>query len=137
MNKEYIQLPPLEKNTDGNLVRLLWEYARLPEKDQEATYKQYQILSKKDRTQEEIEEASVHQVDPENIDSFLQSIRVVISELFHEAMGLSQYVYEECFVKGKDINEILPDDDPRMREALLSMYMLFMEDGLGKNDLLS
>lgn len=43
-------------------------------------------------------------------------------------MGLSEYDYEECFVKGKDIEEVLPDDDPRMEEALWLMYMMFLEN---------
>ena len=123
----YIQLPPLPENLDGKMVRLLWEYAKLPAAYREATYRQYQVLSKLERTAEEIDEASVYHVDPENIDAFLQRIRAIVSELFREAMGLSQYVYEECFVKGKEIEEILPDDDPRMEEALWSMYMLFLD----------
>lgn len=127
----YIQLPPLSEELDGKMVRLLWEYAKLPAADREATYRQYQVLSKLERTEEEVEEARVYHVDPENIDSFLQSIRAIVSELFREAMGLSQYVYEECFVKGKDIEEILPDDDPRMEEALWSMYMLFLDSKNG------
>ncbi len=133
----YIQLPPIPEELDGKMVGLLWEYAKIPKADQEATYRQYQILSKLERTQEEVNEASVYQVDPEKIDGFLESIRVIISELFREAMGLSQYVYEECFVKGKRIEEILPDDDPRMEEALWSMYMLFMDDGAGDTGMLS
>lgn len=125
----YIQLPPLPEEMDGKMVRLLWEYAKLPVADQEAIYRQYQVLSKLERTEEEVDEANVYHVDPENLDSFRQSISAIVSELFREAMGLSQYVYEECFVKGKDIEEIIPDDDPRMEEALWSMYMLFMDSG--------
>lgn len=100
------------------MVRLLWEYAKLPKADRKATYRQYQVLSKLERIEEDVDEARVCHVDPENIDSFLQSIRAIVSELFRKAMGLSEYVYEECFVKGKDIEEVLPDDNPRMEEVL-------------------
>ena len=41
----YIQLPPLPEELDGKMVRLLWEYAKMPEADREATYRQYQVLS--------------------------------------------------------------------------------------------
>lgn len=128
----YIQLPALPEELDGKMVGLLWEYAKLPKADQEAIYRQYQVLSKIERTQEEMDEADAYQVDPEKMDGFLQSIRLITAELFREAMGLSQYVYEECFVKGKDIEEILPDDDPKMEEAIWSMYMLFVDSGKGE-----
>jgi hypothetical protein len=43
---------------------------------------------------------------------------------------LAQYVYEECFVNGKDVEEIL-SDDPRKTEAILATYMLFLNNGNG------
>ena len=44
---------------------------------------------------------------PENIEEFGNNMKAVIAELFREAVGLAQYVYEECFVNGKDVEEIL------------------------------
>ena len=33
MEKEkYIQLPPIPEELDGNVVRMIWEYTKLPEK---------------------------------------------------------------------------------------------------------
>ena len=58
------------------------------------------------------------------------SMKAVIAELFREAVGLAQYVYEECFVNGKDVEEIL-SDDPRKTEAILATYMLFLNNGNG------
>ena len=43
---------------------------------------------------------------------------------------LAQYVYEECFVNGKDVEEIL-SDDRRKTEAILATYMLFLNNGNG------
>lgn len=36
----YMQLPPLPEELDGSLVHVLWEYAKLPEAERTATYKQ-------------------------------------------------------------------------------------------------
>ena len=47
-----------------------------------------------------------------------------------EAVRLAQYVYEECFVNGRDVEEIL-SDDPRKTEAILATYMLFLNNGNG------
>ena len=46
MGKEkYIQLPPIPEELDGNVVRLIWEYTKLPEKEQQFVYEQYKVLS--------------------------------------------------------------------------------------------
>ena len=68
--------------------------------------------------------------NPENIEEFSNNMRAVIAELLREAVGLAQYVYEECFVNGKDVEEIL-SDDLRKTEAILAMYMLFLDNRNG------
>lgn len=128
MEKEkYIQLPPIPEDMDGNTVRLIWEYAKLPKKEKQAIYDQYKVLSDDSRTTNEVETIVVKPDDSEKIEEFGKNMQAVIAELFREAAGLAQYVYEECFVKGKDIDSLLTDND-RMSEALFGMYMLFLED---------
>lgn len=43
---------------------------------------------------------------------------------------VAQYVFEKCFVKEKDVEDIMPDD-PRKQEAVLAMYMLFLDEENG------
>ena len=42
--KTYIQLPPMESDTDGNVVKLIWEYMKLPKDHRDAVRKQFEIL---------------------------------------------------------------------------------------------
>lgn len=131
MGKEkYIQLPPIPEELDGNVVRLIWEYTKLPEKEQQFIYEQYKVLSDDSRSKSDVDAVLFKPDHPENIEEFSQNMRAVISELFREAVGLAQYVYEECFVNGKDVEEIL-SDDPRKTEAILATYMLFLNNGNG------
>lgn len=128
MEKEkYIQLPPIPEEWDGRIVRLIWEYAKLPKKEQKNIFEQYRVLSDDSRTTDEVESVIFKPDDPEKLEEFAKNMQEVIAELFREAAGLAQYVYEECFVKGKEIESLLTDDE-RMSEALFGMYMLFMED---------
>ena len=122
----YIQLPALPEELDGSLVHVLWEYAKLPEAERTATYKQYWEIANASRGKV-TEDTEVYHVDPENIAGFLESIRRVVTGIFHEAIGLSQYVYEECFVKGNALEDIMPDD-PRTQEAISAVYMLYMDE---------
>lgn len=105
---------------------MLWEYAKLPEAERTATYKQYWEIANASRGKV-TEDTEVYHVDPENIAGFLESIRRVVTGIFHEAIGLSQYVYEECFVKGNALEDIMPDD-PRTQEAISAVYMLYMDE---------
>lgn len=131
MGKEkYIQLPPIPEELDGNVVRLIWEYTKLPEKEQQFIYEQYKVLSDDSRSESDMDAVLIKPDNPENIEEFSQNMRAVIAELFREAVGLAQYVYEECFVKGKDVEEILSDDS-RKTEAILATYMLFLDNGNG------
>ena len=65
--------------------------------------------------------------NPKNIAGFLESIRRVVTGIFHEAIGLAQYVYEECFVKGNSLEDIMPGD-PRTQKAITAVYMLYMDE---------
>ncbi|MDY4578511.1 MAG: hypothetical protein SO471_11280 [Anaerobutyricum hallii] len=131
MRKEkYIQLPPIPEELDGNVVRMIWEYTKLPEKERQFVYEQYKVLSDNSNSESDVNAVLIKPDHPEKIEEFGNNMKAVIAELFREAVGLAQYVYEECFVNGKDVEEIL-SDDPRKTEAILATYMLFLNNGNG------
>lgn len=131
MRKEkYIQLPPIPEELDGNVVRMIWEYTKLPEKEQQFVYEQYKVLSDDFSSESDFNAVLIKPDHPEKIEEFGNNMKAVIAELFREAVGLAQYVYEEWFVNGRDVEEIL-SDDPRKTEAILATYMLFLNNGNG------
>ena len=131
MGKEkYIQLPPIPEELDGNVVRLIWEYTKLPKKEQKFIYEQYKVLSDDSSSESDVNAVLIKPDHPEKIEEFGNNMKDVIAELFREAVRLAQYVYEECFVNGRDVEEIL-SDDPRKTEAILATYMLFLNNGNG------
>ena len=107
---------------------MIWEYTKLPEKEQQFVYEQYKVLSDDSRNESDVDAVLIKPDHPENIEEFGNNMKAVIAELFREAVGLAQYVYEECFVNGRDVEEIL-SDDPRKTEAILATYMLFLNNG--------
>ena len=131
MRKEkYIQLPPIPEELDGNVVRLIWEYTKLPKKEQKFIYEQYKVLSDDSSSESDVNAVLIKPDHPEKIEEFGNNMKAIIAELFREAVRLAQYVYEECFVNGRDVEEIL-SDDPRKTEAILATYMLFLNNGNG------
>ena len=131
MGKEkYIQLPPIPEELDGNVVRLIWEYTKLPEKEQQFVYEQYKVLSDDSRNESDVDAVLIKPDHPENIEEFGNNMKAVIAELFREAVGLAQYVYEASSLNGQDVEAVL-SDDPRKTEAILATYMLFLNNGNG------
>ena len=131
MGKEkYIQLPPIPEELDGNVVRLIWEYTKLPEKEQQFVYEQYKVLSDDSRNESDVDAVLIKPDHPENIEEFGNNMKAVIAELFRVAVGLALYGYVLCFVYGSFVDEIL-SDDPRKTEAILATYMLFLNNENG------
>ena len=131
MGKEkYIQLPPIPEELNGNVVRMIWEYTKLPEKEQQFVYEQYKVLSDDSSSESDFNAVLIKPDHPEKIEEFGNNMKAVIAELFREAVGLAQYVYEEWFVNGRDVEEIL-SDETRKTEAILATYMLFLNNGNG------
>ena len=89
MGKEkYIQLPPIPEELDGNVVRLIWEYIKLPEKEQQFVYEQYKVLSDDSRNESDVDAVLIKPDHPENIEEFGNNMKAVIAELFREVVGL-------------------------------------------------
>ena len=109
---------------------MIWEYTKLPEKEQQFIYEQYKVLSDDSRSESDVDVVLIKPDNPENIEEFGNNMKAVIAELFREAVGLVQYVYEECFLNVRDVEEIL-SDDPRKTEAILATYMLFLNNENG------
>lgn len=92
------QLPPIPEELDGNVVRLILEYTKLPKKEQQFIYEQYKVLSDDSRSESDVDAVFINSDNPVIIEEFSKNMRAVIEELFREAVGLAKYVYEKCFV---------------------------------------
>lgn len=67
MRKEkYIQLPPIPEELDGNVVRMIWEYTKLPEKEQQFIYEQYKVLSDDSRSESDVDVVLIKPDNPQD-----------------------------------------------------------------------
>lgn len=67
MEKEkYIQLPPIPEELDGNVVRMIWEYTKLPEKEQQFIYEQYKVLSDDSRSESDVDVVLIKPDNPQD-----------------------------------------------------------------------
>lgn len=80
MRKEkYIQLPPIPEELDGNVVRMIWKYTKLPEKEQQFVYEQYKVLSDDSNSESDVDAVLIKPDHPENIEEFGNNMKAVLN----------------------------------------------------------
>ena len=48
-------MPPIPEELDGNVVRLILEYTKLPKKEQQFIYEKYKVLSDDSRSESDMD----------------------------------------------------------------------------------
>ena len=106
-NKDYIQLPPLKKDTPSDVVAFMWKYMKVPENSRE---KVKNLL--KDANENGVKLS--HQaptlydvVQKEEITEFEELMRKTIADIVSEASSVACWVYVQKYVKHKTLNEML------------------------------
>ena len=119
-NKDYIQLPPLKKDTPSDVVAFIWEYMKVPENSRE---KVKNLL--KDANENGVklshQAPTLYDVVPkEEIAEFEELMRKTIADIVSEASSVACWVY----VKHKTLNEML-QELPDVGQFILAMDIWF------------
>ena len=108
-NNDYIQLPPLKKDTPSDVVAFMWEYIKVPEDSRE---KVKNLL--KDANENGLK--LCHQAPPlyhlvltENIAELESPMRKTIADIVSEASSIACWVYVQKYVKQKTLDEMLQE----------------------------
>ena len=91
-NNDYIQLPPLKKDTPSDMVAFMWEYMKVPENSRE---KVKNLL--KDANENGVklshQTPTLYDVVPkEEIAEFEELMRKTINEMLQELPDVSQFI---------------------------------------------
>ena len=108
-NNDYIQLPPLKKDTPSDVVAFMWEYMKVPENSRE---KVKNLL--KDANENGVklshQTPTLYDVVPkEEITEFEELIRKTIADIVSEASSIACGVYVQKYVKQKTLDEMLQE----------------------------
>ena len=108
-NNDYIQLPPLKKDTPSDVVAFMWEYMKVPEDSRE---KVKNLL--KDANENGVklshQAPTLYDVVPkEEITEFEELIRKTIADIVSEASSIACWVYVQKYVKQKTLDEMLQE----------------------------
>ena len=121
---DYIQLPPLKKDTPSDVVTFMWEYMKVPEDSRE---KVKNLL--KDANENGVklshQAPTLYDVVPkEEITEFEELMRKTIADIVSEASSVACWVYVQKYVKHKTLNEML-QELPDVGQFILAMNTWF------------
>ena len=123
-NNDYIQLPPLKKDTPADVVAFMWEYMKVPEDSRE---KVKNLLKDANENGAKIshQAPTLYDVVPkEEIAEFEELMRKTIADIVSEASSVACWVYVQKYVKHKTLNEML-QELPDVGQFILAMDIWF------------
>ena len=98
-NNDYIQLPPLKKDTPADVVAFMWEYIKVPEDSREKV-KNLLKDANENGVKLEYKAPKLYEVIPKGeIAEFEEVMRKTIADIVSEASGVACWVYVQKYVK--------------------------------------
>ena len=127
MNKkenEYIQLPPLKRDTDLRVIMALWEYVRLSDEEREHVLTIMNEI-KKDKASRILPPfESLQNLPQEEINDFDKVMGKIINDIIVEACDLACWVYRCKFIEGWTLEQMV-DEKRDAEQFVVALYYLF------------
>ena len=108
-NNDFIQLPPIKKDTPSEVVSMIWQYLKLPEESRKRV-KAELINVHENCGKEDFQIPNLYDiVSKEEIAEFEGIMRKIITGIISEASGIATWVYVQKYVKHKTLDEMLEE----------------------------
>ena len=123
-NNDFIQLPPLKKDTPSDVVAFIWEYMKIPENSREKVKDLIKDVHENGVKLDYKEPKLYDVVQKEEITEFEELIRKTIADIVSEASSIACWVYVQKYVKQKTLDEML-QELPRAGQFIIVMDIWF------------
>ena len=108
-NNDFIQLPPIKKDTPSEVVSMIWQYLKLPEESRKRV-KEDLIDVHENCGKEDFQIPDLYDIVPkEEIAEFEDIMRKIITGIISEASGIATWVYVQKYEKHKTLDEMLQE----------------------------
>ena len=106
---DFIQLPPIKKDTPSEVVSMICQYLKLPEESRKRV-KAELINVHENCGKEDFQIPNLYDIVPkEEIAEFEDIMRKIITGIISEASGIATWVYVQKYVKHKTLDEMLEE----------------------------
>lgn len=124
MENEYIQLPPLKRDTDLRVIMALWEYVRLSDEEREHVLTIMNEI-KKDKASRILPPfESLQNLPQEEINNFDKVMGKIINDIIVEACDLACWMYRCKFIEGWTLEQMV-DEKRDAEQFVVALYYLF------------
>lgn len=108
-NNDYIQLPPLKKDTPSEVVSMIWEYLKLSEESRKRV--KTELLDIHENCEkEDFQIPELYDIVPkEEIAEFEETMRKIIAGIISQSSSIACWVYVQKYVKHKTLDEMLQE----------------------------
>ena len=127
MNKkenEYIQLPPLKRDTDLRVIMALWEYVRLSDEEREHVLTIMNEIKKDKESRVLPPLESFQNLPQEEINDFDKVMGKIINDIIVEACDLACWMYRCKFIEGWTLEQMV-DEKRDAEQFVVALYYLF------------
>lgn len=101
---EYIQLPPIKRGTDPQVVESVWKFVQLSKESQDIILQKLEnIYDCKEET--EVKEITV--IQKEEIQEFESIMRSIISQMLLESCDLACWVYHHKYILDESLETMI------------------------------
>ena len=108
---DYIQLPPMKRDTPTEVVSMIWEYLKLSKESRERV--KAELLDVHENCgKADFQIPDLYEIVPkEEIAGFESTMQKIITEIISEASGIACWVYVEKYINKKSLEEMLEEWD--------------------------
>ena len=106
---DFIQLPPIKKDTPSEVVSMIWQYLKLPEESRKRVTADL-IDVDENCEKEDFQIPDLYDIVPkEEIAEFEETMRKIIAGIISQASSVATWVYVQKYVKHKTLDEMLQE----------------------------
>ena len=106
---DFIQLPPLKKDTPSEVVSMIWEYLKLSEESRKRV--KTELLDIHENCEkEDFQIPELYDIGPkEEIAEFEETMRKIIAGIISQSSSIACWVYVQKYVNHKTLDEMLQE----------------------------
>ena len=123
-NDEYIQLPPLHRDTEGIAVRAMWEFTKLTDEERKRVHSELKAIVNKENVEKLEEPSDYRRIKSEELKAFEETMSSIIRDLVFEASDIACWVFAKKYVNGWTLEQMI-EDMPHAFKFIVAMNTLF------------
>ena len=121
---EYIQLPPLHRDTEGIAVRAMWEFTKLTDEERKRVHSELKAIVNKENVEKLEEPSDYRRIKSEELKAFEETMSSIIRDLVFEASDIACWVFAKKYVNGWTLEQMI-EDMPHAFKFIVAIDTLF------------